>query len=118
MAVIEPGISEITTRGDHGHIITWGPMTTGDSGLQISMIGSARRTVQVIGTFSGPDRLSIEGSNNGTDYATLTDEHGNRLDFKGAGVSTVSELTRFIRPRVTAGSPTATVVMLVRKEAR
>jgi len=119
MANITPTVEEIVTRGDDGHIITWGPMTAGDTGLPISMIGSARRTIQVVGSFAGIDRLLIEGSIDSQNYSPLTDNHGNKLEFKGAGLSSISDLTRLIRPRVSAGAPTAVkVTLLVRKEFR
>src|SRR3990172_10454368 len=113
MADITPTIEEIVTRGDDGHIITWGPMTAGDVGLPIAMMGSARRTVQIVGTFSGMDRVLIEGSIDSQNYSPLTDNHGNRLEFKGAGLSSISDLTRLIRPRVSAGSPTGVLVSLL-----
>lgn len=119
MAVITETLSEIVTRGDHGHIVIWGPLAAGDEGRAISMIGSARRTVQVIGAFGGGSKLAMEGSNDATNFSTLTDEHGNPLVFNQPGISTVSELTLWIRPRVSAGNPGATVKMLMRKtEAR
>lgn len=118
MATINFAIEEIETRGDHGHIVTWTPLGSGDDGAPLSMVGSARRTVQVFGTFAAGSKLEIEGSNDGTNFALLSDDHGNELKFNAAGISTVAELTRHIRPRVTAGAPTLTVVMLVRKEVR
>jgi len=119
MSVISPTFEEIMTRGDHGHMVTWGPFGAGDVGEAISMIGSARRTIQVVGTFAMGSKLAIEGSNDESNYSTLTDQHGNKLNFSGSGISSVSELTLFIRPRATAGNPAATVKMLMRKtEAR
>jgi hypothetical protein len=119
MAVVDPTFSEIVSRGDHGHVVSWGTLGTSDVGAAIEMIGSARRTVQVIGSLSPSNKVVIEGSNNGVDYATLSDIHGNALEFRGVGISTVADLTRWIRPRVLSGSPAATVVMLMRKtEAR
>lgn len=115
MAVITPTITEIKTRGDRGHLITWGTLGAGDEGSPISMIGSTIRTAQIIGTFGAGSRVAIEGSNDGVTYATLTDSHGNALSFAGSGISTVSELTLYIRPRVTAGSPSASVKLLMRK---
>lgn len=119
MAVLDPVFTESNTRGDFGHIVTWGPLGAGDEGAPISMIGSSRRTLQVIGSFAGGSKVTIEGSNNGTDWAPLSDIHGNRLVFAGVGISTVADLTLWIRPRVSTGNPGATVIMLMRKtEAR
>lgn len=118
MAVITPTITEIQTRGDRGHIAVWGPLGLSDVGLALGMVGSTKRTVQLVGTFAAGAKVLIEGSNDGVNYSFLTDEHGNKLEFKADGISTVSELTVHIRPRAT-GNPAATVTLLLRKtEAR
>jgi len=119
MAVITAIPVEITARGDHGHVIPWLALTNLDTGNPIEMIGSAKRTVQVSGTFGSGGKAIIEGSNNGTDYSTLMDDFGNELKFNSAGISTVSVLTRYIRPRITAGSGASlNIHLLLRKETR
>jgi hypothetical protein len=119
VATLPFAIEEVTTRGDHGHLITWGPLGTGDDGDPISMIGSTRRTVQAIGAFAGGSKLTIEGSNDKTNWSPVTDVHGNNLVFNSPGISTVADLTLWIRPRASSGNPGATIKMLLRKtEAR
>lgn len=119
MATLDASIEEILTRGDQGHIVIWGPLGAGDDGAAISFVGSTRRTVQVVGTFAANATLLIEGSNDGTNFSVLSDPHGNQLEFRSSGISTVGDLTRYIRPRTSAGDPQATVTMLLRKtEAR
>jgi hypothetical protein len=115
VATLPFAIEEITTRGDHGHLIVWGPLGTGDDGDPISMIGSGRRTVQIVGAFGGGSRMVIEGSNDGATYALLRDVHGNQLTFNSPGISTIQDLTRYLRPRASVGNPAATVHLLVRK---
>lgn len=119
MAVKAKVLTNIETLGDNSHVVTWETLTqTGlDSGDPLEMPGSAERSVQVIGTFGVGGSVRIEGSNNGVDYATLTDPQGNALDVTAAKIETVMELTRWIRPRVTAGDGTTDldVIMLVRR---
>jgi hypothetical protein len=115
VAVLDFSLIENITRGDYGHILTWGPLATGDEGTPVSMIGSSRRTIQVIGAFGGGSRLTVEGSNNKVDWSPVTDVHGNQLVFSGPGISTVADLTLWIRPRASTGNPAATVIMLMRK---
>jgi hypothetical protein len=118
MATINFSVFEIQTRGDRAHLITWASLGNNDVGQALGMVGSTKRTVQLVGTFAGGSKVTIEGSNDGVNYSFLTDEHGNKLEFKGNGISTVSELTAWIRPAAT-GDPAATVTMLLRKtEAR
>jgi len=81
------------------------------------MPGSADRSVQVTGTFGAGGNLRIEGSNDGTNYSALTDPQGNALDFTATKIEGVLELTRYIRPRATAGDGTTslTVTMILRR---
>lgn len=99
------------------HTIEWTGLLNTDDGTPLEMPGSNDRSVQVRGTFGAGGSLRIEGSNDGANYATLTDPQGNALDFTTAKIEQVSELTRFIRPRITAGDGTTSLVctMLVRR---
>jgi len=119
MATITFSISTISTFGDHGHVMTWTPMTFSgtDVGISIEMPGSSDRSVQVTGTFGTGGSVRIEGSNDGTNYAVLTDPQGNALDITTAKIESIMELTRYIRPRVTAGDGTTslTISMLVKR---
>lgn len=119
MATITGIYTRIVTHGDRGHVIQWTPMTNSgsDVGTPVEMPGSADRSVQVTGTFGTGGSVRIEGSNDGTNYAVLTDPQGNALDITTAKIETIMELTRYIRPRVTAGDGTTslTVTMLVKK---
>jgi hypothetical protein len=73
--------------------------------------------VQVQGTFGASGSVSVEGSNDGVNYHTLRDPQGVSLTFTAAGLKAVLELTRFIRPRVTAGDGTTalTVTLVARR---
>lgn len=101
-------------------IATWPAMQTGDDGRPVELANFADRSVQVVGTFGAGGNVRIEGSINGTDYAPLTDPQGNALDIGGAKIEAISEVVRYIRPRVTAGDGTTslTVTMLLKGAAR
>jgi len=118
MAVRDLSITDISTAYDKAHIARWTGLTktTDDTGSPLEMVGSADRSVQVEGVFNG-GTLLLEGSNDGSNYATLTDPQGNNLSFTSATIETVAEITRYVRPRVTAGggSTNLAVTMLVRR---
>jgi hypothetical protein len=59
--------------------------------------------------------MMIEGSNDGTNYHTLNDPQGNALDIAALKIEQILEVTRYIRPRVTAGDGTTSlsVTMIV-----
>lgn len=77
--------------------------TTDDTGDPMELPSAADRSVQVVGTFGTGGNLRVQGSNDGTTWAVLTDPQGNALNFTAAGIEAVTELTRHIRPAITAG---------------
>jgi len=101
-------------------IATWPAMPNGETGQPIELANFADRSVQVVGTFGVNGCVRIEGSIDGTAYAPLTDPQGNSLDILGAKIEAVSEVVRWIRPRVTGGDGTTslTVTMLLKGAAR
>jgi len=123
MATRAKTITEMVYAGDKGvHIVQWTGLLNGDDGEPLEMPGSSDRSVQVTGTYGAGGNLRMEGSNDGTNYAPLADPQGTDLDIVAADkqIEQILELTRFIRPRVTAGDGTTTLVvtMLVRRNRR
>jgi len=112
MAVRTATVTSIDTFGDHCHIVAWSGLTsaTTDTGSPLEMGGSADRSIQITGTFGAGGTLLFEGSNDGTTYATLTDPQGNALSITAAKIETVMELCRFVRPRISAGDGTTSLV--------
>lgn len=119
MATRAKAITRIETFKDDCHVITWTGLTfaTTDDGDPLEMPGSADRSVQVTGTLGAGGSVRIEGSNDGVNYAALNDPQGNVLDIATLKIEQVLDLTRYIRPRITAGDGTTslTVTMLVRR---
>lgn len=73
------------------------------------------RSVQMAGTWNGAT-VSLQGSNDGTNWATLTDGLGNSIALTADGLKQVCEITRYIRAKVTSGSVTSvTVTVLARR---
>lgn len=82
----------------------------GDTSANLEFGQWADASVQVFGTF-GTSTVSIEGSNNGTDFAVLNDAQGQPL----SGIATpkieqIVETTRFKRVVVAAGTGNVTVI--------
>lgn len=115
MAAISPSLTQPTT----GQIlvVTWTPLANGDVGVTADYPRWADRNVQVFGTFGAGGSLKIEGSNNGSNWATLTDMAGNTAVFTAAGIKMIQENVMWIRPSVTAGDGTTalTAVMIARR---
>lgn len=94
--------------------VTWTGLDDGESGEAFSAFAAADRSVQVTGTVVA---CVFEGSNDpdpatGT-WFTLTDPQGNPLSFSSPRLEQISEYTRWLRPRGTAGGSGMTVRMFV-----
>ena len=97
-------------------VATWSGLLQGDNGDTLDCTRYVEKSVQVSGTFGGAT-LQIQGSNDGSTWAVLTDAQGNDLAITTAKIEMVSEATRFIRPLVSGGDGTTSlVVSLLLKE--
>ena len=97
---------------------TWAPLAQNDVGDAMSFGQFTDKSVQVAGTFGGAS-VRVEGSNDGVNWAVLTDPQGNDLLITSAKIEMVTEATLHVRPAVVGGDGTTalTVVMLC-KESR
>lgn len=91
------------TVRDDSYVVTWTGLANGENGAAVEMTGWADRSVQFTGTFSVNGTIQIEGSNDGTNYVVLTDPQGNNISKTAAALEMVTEITRYVRPRVTNG---------------
>lgn len=96
--------------------LSWPTLANGDDGTPVEKPDYTDRSAQVVGTFGAAGTVVIEGSNDGTNYATLNDAQGNPISLTAAAIKQIVELTRYVRPRVTGGDGTTslTVTMLMR----
>jgi hypothetical protein len=97
-------------------VVTWAGMVNGDVGAPVEMGDFGDRSIQVSGTFD-TSTIVLEGSNNGSNYLTLTDPQGNALSKTSEAIEQVQEVPRYTRPSVTAGgaSTSLTMTLLLRK---
>lgn len=94
---------------------SWSGLTnaTSDTGEPVALPNRADRSVQVTGTFGAGGTIVIEGTLDGTNYVTLTDPQGNALSKTAAFLEAISEAVKFVRPRVTAGDGTTSLVCTI-----
>jgi hypothetical protein len=122
MATITPTITSPSKLRDYSIVYQWTPMTNSgsDVGSALELPGWADRSVQITGTFGTGGTCLIEGSNDGTNYATLNNLQGSALSLTAAGIKGVAEITRYIRPRISAGDGTTslTITILARKASK
>ncbi len=101
MATINPVRS---SPGGAASKILWEGMATGDTitpdlPSRSEPVGS----VQVTGTFGGAT-VTLQGSNDGTNYVTLKDLSGADISFTTAGLAYFDGRTLYIRPGISGGS--------------
>jgi len=101
--------------GDPTIVYRWPTLTfTGsDSGNPLPGIGWSDRSVQVEGTFGAGGTVVIEGSNDGTNWHTLKDPFSVAISFTATGLAQVTEISRYVRPRVSGGDGTTSVTITI-----
>lgn len=97
-----------STQTSVAFIARWLNLAANDDGQPVMGAQYTDKSVQVVGTFGGAT-LTFQGSNNGTNWATLTDPLGNALSFISARIALVTEATLFIRPLITGGDGTTSL---------
>lgn len=114
MAVRTPTVEIL---GDRTVRITWSGLLNGDSGEPIDWGLYADRSVQVKGTFGVGGSVSMQGSNDDQNFNDLSDLRGAALAITTAKIEQVEDVTKQIRPLVTAGDGTTNlaVVLFARK---
>ena len=100
----------LQTYGDRGVVVVWN-LGDADDGARFESPGWADRSIAFTGAFGGAT-VVLEGSNDGTNYFTLTDPQGNAITTLVALLEAISENTRFIRPRSSGGVASAIVATL------
>jgi len=110
-------VDQLSTWGDDVRLVRWNGLANDDDGAKFEMPGWSDRSVQVVGTFGVGGNLRVEGSNEGTNWSTLSDPQGVDLNFTTMDIAAVLEIVRYIRPRVTGGDATTnlSVIMIVRR---
>jgi hypothetical protein len=109
--------TRVQTGNTRSMVFVWSAIANGDEGEPIPFSAYADKSAQVTGTFGAGGSVRIEGSNDGTNWAALTDPQGNNLDITTAKIEMVTEATLLVRPRVTAGDGTTAIsVALFAKE--
>ncbi len=122
MATITPtqkqfvGNNDIGDMGIDGWQVTWGPLSESDAPVAVSFPGYADKTVQVEGNFGTGGHVTIQGSNDLTNFRTLNQPNDTAIDISAAAINQILEHVIQYKPKVTAGTGlSVTVTMFFRK---
>ena len=91
------------TIGGGCRVITWAGLANGDTGAPLQMSSHPDKTVQLIGTLGTGGTLTLQGSNDGTNWFTLSDAAGTDIVLTSLDGVTIMENPLYIRPNITAG---------------
>lgn len=112
MANVAPVTTKVGLRGK-AWISTWTALTAANSaGDAVSLPEYADRSVQVIGTFDSAT-VVLQGSNDGTNWVTLTDPQGNVISATSAKLEQIEEATLYVRPSTSGGGGSQSVSVIL-----
>ena len=102
MATITPTYG---SAGNNIETIVWETLTSADTATAAQPAGLAplAGSVQATGTFGGAT-ITMQISNDGTNWATLRDATGANLTFSAAGIADFSTAARYVRPSSAGGT--------------
>lgn len=115
MAVRTPTIEYNLDGNPNVARVTWSGLLNGDSGAPVAMPEYPDRTAHITGTFGVGGSINLEGSNDLTTetptYTVITDPQANAITKTAAAIEAVLEAPYLIRPNVTAGDGTTSLVV-------
>lgn len=118
MATVKCVLKELPNAGEgEAYTATWTAMKNGDVGEAVILTRYHDRSVQAEGTIGAAGSISIEGSNDTTNFDTINDPSSTALTFTSLGkIKGILEAVYQARPHVTAGdgSTSINVTMFLR----
>lgn len=103
------GVTPVDTIGEM-YVVAWSGLLNGDDGAAIQFAEFADKSIQFSGTFGVGGSITLQGSNDGTNWFPLTDPQGNAITKTAAALEKVDEATAWVRPIVTAGDAATNLV--------
>ena len=117
MATVTPTPTRI--REGESMLYAWTLTSSDTEGASIDAHEYGDRTVQIAGTFDGAT-VVLQGSNDGTNWFSLTDPQGNAISKTTAAMETVMEVPLYTRGTSSGGgaSQSVTISLFCRRTRR
>jgi len=109
-------MSTVTTGTFHQEGVwrqEWSNLLTAENGDAASLAKWATKSIQVSGTVGAGGSVNVQGSNDGTNWATLDESTGDALSTMGVGIKDILQNTQFIRPSVVGGDGTTAIKVVI-----
>lgn len=94
-------------------VIGWTSLDSDDSGSPAEVVDFPDKTVTITGTFGTGGTIKMQGSNDNSNWFSLTDPQGVAIEKTAAAMELITENPRYIRPLVTAGDGTTSLTVQV-----
>lgn len=110
-------ISHTSTDLGDNRLVVWENVTQADTfeALNLSQFEYKNQTLQIGGTFGGAT-IAVEGSNDDTVYAGLSDQNGTAISVTAAAIRGIGTDPAYIKPVATGGvGQSVTVKLLLRR---
>lgn len=112
MAVVTPTITYAPDGQRNAVRVVWESMANGDTGAPFSGWGLRDGSVQIEGTFGVGGSITMQLSNDATNWQAAADPQGNDVTKTAADLETLLDIVgRQIRPNVTAGDGTTALTV-------
>lgn len=92
---------------------SWSGLLNGDTGEPVELIDYADKTATITGTFGTGGSITIQGSNDGTNWFAMTDAQTSAVTKTAAAMEQLIENPRYVRPNVTAGDGTTSLAVQI-----
>lgn len=105
---------QFSSTRDGAIVVTWAAMGGTDDGSPFRLPSMTDLTFQVSGTFGGAT-CTLQGSNDGTTWSTLTQRGGSggtAMTYTSATMHACNENPLFVRPNITGGTGSSIKVVL------
>lgn len=94
-------------------IIGWSGLLNGDTGAPVEMVDYADKTATFTGTFGAGGSITLQGSNDGTNWFAMMDAQVTAIAKTSAAMELMVENPRYVRPSVTAGDGTTNLAVQI-----
>lgn len=112
MATITPTITYAPDGQPDAVLVVWANLANGDTGAPFRGFGLKDGSVQVEGTFGTGGSVTIQMSNDSTNWQAAADPQGNDVTKTAADLETLLDIVgRQVRPNVTAGDGTTSLTV-------
>jgi len=118
MEAVKPKVNDLKAWSSPVQTVEWNDLEAEQPCEPVETSGAHVKSIQVFGGFSNEAAIALEGSNDGANWARLTNAFGNQIELTEDKIQSVTEITRFVRPRVLRGDKRTkiSVVIFLRRE--